>query len=38
MKKVSVTYKAAKGDSKVVEAWGCTFYDGNAETVTVSDD
>jgi hypothetical protein len=38
MKKVSVTYKAAKGDSKVVEAWGCTFYDGKAETVTVSDE
>ena len=38
MKKVTVTYKAVKGDSKVVEAWGCTFYDGKPETVTVSDE
>ena len=35
MKKVSVTYHAGKGETKVVEAWGHTFYDGKAETVTV---
>ena len=38
MKKLSVTYKAPKGDSKVVEAWGHTFYDGKAEQVTLSDE
>ena len=38
MKKVSVTYHAGKGETKVVEAWGCTFYDGKAEEVTVSDE
>jgi len=38
MKKVSVTYHAGKGETKVVEAWGFTFYDGKAETVTVSDE
>ena len=38
MKKVSVTYHAGKGETKVVEAWGHTFYDGKPETVTVSDE
>lgn len=38
MKKLSVTYHAPKGDSKVVEIWGHTFYDGKAEEVTVEDD
>ena len=37
MKKLSVTYKAPPGDSKVVEAFGHTFYDGKSETVTVDD-
>jgi hypothetical protein len=37
MKKVSVTYHAPKGDSKVCEAFGNTFYDGKAEDVTVED-
>jgi hypothetical protein len=37
-KSVSVTYKAPPGDSKVVEAFGHTFYDGKAETVTVDED
>jgi len=38
MKKVSVTYHAGKGETKVVEAWGLTLYDGKPETVTVSDE
>jgi hypothetical protein len=33
-----VTYHAPKGDSKVVEIWGHTFYDGKAEEIEVSDD
>ena len=37
MKKLSVTYKAPPGDSKVVEMFGHTFYDGKEETVTVDD-
>ena len=37
MKKLSVTYHAPKGDSKVVEIWGHTFYDGKAEEVIVED-
>src|SRR5215831_21139974 len=37
MKKVSVTYHAPKGDSKVTEAFGHTFYDGKAEDVEVED-
>ena len=36
MKKVSVTYHAPKNDSKTVDAWGHTFFDGKPETVTVS--
>jgi hypothetical protein len=38
MNKVSVTYHAPKGDSKVVEIWGHVFYDGKAEEVEVDDD
>jgi hypothetical protein len=38
MKKVSVTYHAPKGDSKVVEIWGHVFYDGKAEEIEVDDD
>ena len=38
MKKLSVTYHAAKGEAKVVEAWGLTFYDGKVEEVTISDE
>jgi hypothetical protein len=30
MKKATVTYTAPKGDSKVVEMLGTTFYDGQA--------
>lgn len=37
MKKVSVTYHAPKGDSKVVEIFGHTFFDGKAEEVEVDD-
>jgi hypothetical protein len=36
-KSVSVTYHAPPGDSKVVEMFGHTFYDGKAETVEVDD-
>jgi hypothetical protein len=36
-KELSVTYHAPKGDSKVVEMLGFTFYDGKQETVTVED-
>jgi hypothetical protein len=36
-KELSVTYHAPKGDSKVVEMIGHTFYDGKAETVVVDD-
>jgi hypothetical protein len=32
-----VTYKAPPGDSKVTEAYGHTFFDGKAETVTVDE-
>jgi hypothetical protein len=37
LKKVSVTYKAPPGDSKVIEAFGHTFYHGKAEDVTVDE-
>jgi hypothetical protein len=37
MKELSVTYHAPKGDNKVVEMIGHTFYDGKAETVVVDD-
>ena len=36
-KSVSVTYRAPKGDAKVTEAFGHTFYDGKAETIEVDD-
>jgi hypothetical protein len=36
--KVSVTYHAPPGDSKVVEAHGHTFFDGKAEEIEVDDD
>jgi hypothetical protein len=36
--KVSVTYKAPPGDSKVCEMYGHTFYDGKAEEVEVDDE
>ena len=34
-KSATVTYHAPEGDSKVVEAFGLTFYDGKPETVEV---
>lgn len=34
-KTATVTYHAPQGDSKVVEAFGLTFYDGKPETVEV---
>lgn len=37
-KSMTVTYHAPPGDSKVVEAWGHTFYDGKSETVEVPED
>lgn len=37
MKKVSVTYHAPKGDSKVAQLFGHTFHDGKAEEVEVED-
>jgi hypothetical protein len=37
MKELSVTYHAPKGDSKVVEMLGHTFYDGKAEKVVADD-
>jgi len=36
-KKVSITYHAPKGDSKVNEVAGLTFYDGKTEIVTITD-
>lgn len=33
MAKISVTYRAPKGDNKVVEMRGHTFFDGRAEKV-----
>jgi hypothetical protein len=36
--KVSVTYRAPPGDSKVTEAFGHTFFDGKAEDIEVDDD
>jgi hypothetical protein len=38
MHKVSVTYRAAPGESKVCEMYGHTFYDGKAEDVEVDDE
>jgi hypothetical protein len=37
LKKVSVTYKAPPGDSKVTEVFGYTFFDGRAESLIVTD-
>jgi hypothetical protein len=36
-KEVEVTYHAPQGDSKVVEMFGVTFYDGKPETVLVDE-
>jgi hypothetical protein len=37
MKELEVTYHAPKGDAKVVEMLGQTFYDGKSEKVIVDD-
>lgn len=37
MKQLNVTYHAPPGDSKVVEVFGHTFYDGKSETVEVDE-
>ena len=37
MKKVTVTYHAPPGDSRVVEVFGHTFFDGKAEEIEASD-
>jgi hypothetical protein len=37
MTKVSVTYHAPKGDSKMATIFGHTFYDGKAEEIEVDD-
>lgn len=37
LKKLSVTYHAPKGDSKVVEMHGYTFHDGKAEEVELDE-
>jgi hypothetical protein len=37
MKKVTVTYHAPPHDSKVVEAFGRTFFDGKSEEIEVDD-
>ncbi|MEY9239174.1 hypothetical protein ABIF68_006793 [Bradyrhizobium japonicum] len=37
MKKATVTYTAPKGDSKVVEMLGYTFYDGQAQDIHCED-
>ena len=37
MKKVSVTYKAPPGESKVAELFGHTFFDGKEESIEVDD-
>jgi hypothetical protein len=37
MKQVNVTYHAPRGDSKAVEVFGYTFYDGKQETIEVDD-
>jgi hypothetical protein len=36
--KLSVTYRAPPGDSKVTEAFGHTFFDGKAEEIEVDDE
>lgn len=35
--KLTVVYKAPPGDSKVVEIFGHTFYDGKPEDIEVED-
>ena len=37
MHNVTVTYTATKGDSKVTEIFGHTFFDGKPETIEVDD-
>jgi hypothetical protein len=37
MPKITVTYKAPKGDSKVTEIFGHTFFDGKPESIDVDD-
>ncbi|QOZ68884.1 hypothetical protein [Bradyrhizobium arachidis] len=37
MKKATVTYTAPKGDSKMVEMLGHTFYDGQSQEVVCED-
>jgi hypothetical protein len=37
MNKVSVTYHAPKGDSKMATLFGQTFYDGKPEEIEVDD-
>jgi hypothetical protein len=37
MTKISVTYHAPKGDSKMAVIFGHTFYDGKAEEIEVDD-
>jgi hypothetical protein len=36
--KVSVTYRAPPGDSKVTEVYGHTFFDGKPDEIEVDDD
>jgi hypothetical protein len=36
--KLSVIYKAPPGDSKVLEIFGFTFYDGQSQDVEVDDE
>lgn len=38
MPKATVTYSAPKGDSKVVEMMGHTFYDGQSQEVDLPQD
>jgi hypothetical protein len=37
MTKISVTYHAPKGDSKMATIFGHTFYDGKIEEIEVND-
>lgn len=37
MKKISATYRAPSGDSKVTEAFGHTFFDGKPEDIEIDD-
>lgn len=38
MPKVSVTYKAPPGESKMTEMYGHTFYDGKPEEVELTEE